>query len=416
MEGGRKVERDLNPDPSNFKGATRPVEEVSWEEAIEFCRRLSQRTNREYSLPSEAQWEYACRAGTTTPFACGETLSDELANYFAWETYGSGPRGIWRKETSAVGSFPANAWGLEDMHGNVWEWCLDTWHPNYDGAPTNGNPWGSVGSQGQRLLRGGAWSFNRRCCRSASRLRRRHDYRDYCFGFRLCVPPPAQQRLGSRNDSATQKYHLFTTSGSDREAKRYTILPSDLMGGSTIRRVRVLGQPFIRNSELVARVKRQQRAEILELASDQKTRYIIKETPGCTYPPYLDGRRIAPSMTEPAYSFDLNVKKTNPNTTLSFIIVSFLWRYFAKTNFRGAELVFKWSGLKIPEVMMGSYSFPLKIIQRERLVFAVDKDSEIKCLNIYVPQAGDFSFEIQQMKIEGLFESNPPSEQELFLN
>ena len=88
VAGWQKVARDLNPDPSNFKGANRPVEQVSWEEAMEFCRRLSQRTKREYSLPSEAQWEYACRAGTSTPFAFGETLSDELANFDASETYG----------------------------------------------------------------------------------------------------------------------------------------------------------------------------------------------------------------------------------------------------------------------------------------------------------------------------------------
>jgi formylglycine-generating enzyme required for sulfatase activity len=119
----------------------RPVEQVSWHDAMEFCSRLSQSTGRYYILPSEAQWEYACRAGTTTPLAFGETLSDELANYDAHTTYGSGMRGQYRQQTTTVKRFPANAWGLQDMHGNVWEWCLDHWHDSYEGAPTDGSAW-----------------------------------------------------------------------------------------------------------------------------------------------------------------------------------------------------------------------------------------------------------------------------------
>jgi formylglycine-generating enzyme required for sulfatase activity len=168
------------------------VEQVSWGEAMEFCRRLSQRTKREYSLPSEAQWEYACRADTATPFAFGETLTPDLANYDGNTTYGTGPKGIYRKETSAVGSFPANAWGVQDMHGNVWEWCLDTWHDSYNGAPIDGTPWGSTGDQGARLLRGGSWYNNPRNCRSACRGRRQRDSRSNIVGFRLCVPPPGR--------------------------------------------------------------------------------------------------------------------------------------------------------------------------------------------------------------------------------
>ncbi|MFN9955366.1 MAG: formylglycine-generating enzyme family protein, partial [bacterium] len=93
------------------------------------------------TLPSEAQWEYACRAGTTTPFAFGETLTDEQANYRASETYGKGPKGAYREQTTPVGMFPANGWGVQDMHGNVWEWCLDQWHGNYEGAPEDGSAW-----------------------------------------------------------------------------------------------------------------------------------------------------------------------------------------------------------------------------------------------------------------------------------
>ncbi|MFN9427652.1 MAG: SUMF1/EgtB/PvdO family nonheme iron enzyme [Cyanobacteriota bacterium] len=187
-----QVERDLKPDPSHFKGATRPVEQVSWEEAMEFCRRLSQRsqrTKRAYSLPSEAQWEYACRAGTTTPFAFGDTLTPDLANYDGNTIYGTGPKGIYRKETSAAGSFPANAWGVQDMHGNVWEWCLDTWHDSYNGAPTDGRPWGTSGDKGAKLLRGGSWGNDPGVCRSANRLHHRPVYAGLSIGFRVvCLP------------------------------------------------------------------------------------------------------------------------------------------------------------------------------------------------------------------------------------
>ena len=118
-----KLEHDLKPDPSHFKGANRPVEMVNWLDAVEFCCRLSQRTGKRYSLPSEAQWEYACRAGSTTPFHCGATLTPELANYDGNDVYGKGPKGTYREQTIDVASFPANGWGLHDMHGNVLEWC-----------------------------------------------------------------------------------------------------------------------------------------------------------------------------------------------------------------------------------------------------------------------------------------------------
>ena len=190
VAGWPKLAVDLNPQPSNFKGANRPVEQVSWEEAMEFCRRLSQRTELSYTLPSEAQWEYACRAGTTTPFAFGDTLTPDLANYDGNYTYGSGPKGTYREKTTDVGSFLANAWGLQDMHGNVWEWCLDHWHENYQGAPSDGTPWVNGGDEALRLLRGGSWLNSPGSCRSAYRLRGHRDGRDGHVGFRLCGFPP----------------------------------------------------------------------------------------------------------------------------------------------------------------------------------------------------------------------------------
>src|SRR5919199_600622 len=127
-----QVMRHLDFDPSDFKGDNLPVEQVFWDEAVEFCQRLSKKTGRSYRLPSEAEWEYACRAGTTTPFHFGETITSDLANYNGNFIYGSESKGIFRQETTAVGSFQvANAFGLYDMHGNVWEWCADYWHENH---------------------------------------------------------------------------------------------------------------------------------------------------------------------------------------------------------------------------------------------------------------------------------------------
>ncbi|MFM6156880.1 MAG: formylglycine-generating enzyme family protein, partial [Sphaerospermopsis kisseleviana] len=161
-----QVNRELNPDPANFKGDNRPVERVSWYDAVEFCTRLSNYTKRPYSLPSEAQWEYACRAGTTTPFHFGETITTDLANYDGDYIYGDGVKGVYRQETTEVGSFGvANNFGLYDMHGNVWEWCLDDWHDNYKGAPTDGSAWFDENTNlfdksKPALLRGGSWDSN----------------------------------------------------------------------------------------------------------------------------------------------------------------------------------------------------------------------------------------------------------------
>ncbi|ARV60871.1 serine/threonine protein kinase [Nostocales cyanobacterium HT-58-2] len=177
-----KVKQSLNPYPSKFKGANRPVENVSWHEAVEFCARLFAKTGRQYRLPSEAEWEYACRAGTTTSFHFGETISTELANCGESETHSSEQKAKYRKETTPVGSFQvANAFGLYDMHGLVWEWCADPWHKNYDGAPTDGSVWEVGGDNNRRVLRGGSWSFSSVLCRSASRSWNEPD-----GGLRIC--------------------------------------------------------------------------------------------------------------------------------------------------------------------------------------------------------------------------------------
>ncbi|MCC5897356.1 MAG: formylglycine-generating enzyme family protein [Phormidium sp. BM_Day4_Bin.17] len=189
-----QVEQALKPDPSRFKGANRPVEQVSWDDAVEFCRRLSQHSGRNYRLPSEAEWEYACRAGTSTPFHFGETITTDLANYRGtdnkerdWSgSYGPGPKGEYREQTTEVGSFLANGFGLYDMHGNVWEWCADDWHDNYEGAPNDASAWVNENrTETQKVLRGGSWYNNPRICRSAIRNSNSPDFADNSFGFRV---------------------------------------------------------------------------------------------------------------------------------------------------------------------------------------------------------------------------------------
>ena len=206
--------RDLNPDPSHFQNRegqaegkvrlfeaeantdNRPVENVSWLDAMEFCSRLSQRTGLTYTLPSEAQWEYACRAGTTTPFHFGDMISPELANYDGNYVYGNGPTGIYREQTTPVGMYPANAWGLQDMHGNVLEWCLDKWHESYEGAPSDGRAWVDVAEEKKskesvktKLLRGGSCFSNPGYCRSARRYLNQPGNAFDDVGFRVvCLP------------------------------------------------------------------------------------------------------------------------------------------------------------------------------------------------------------------------------------
>ncbi|MFM6750486.1 MAG: caspase, EACC1-associated type [Dolichospermum sp.] len=170
-----KININLEPKPSQFQSDNLPVESVSWYDAQEFCARLSQKTNKSYRLPSEAEWEYACRGGTTTAFYFGKTISPELANYDS----------KYQGKTTEVGKFPANLFGLHDMCGNVWEWCEDGWHEDYINAPNDGSVWLN-NSNNRRVLRGGSWFIPSENCRSSFRF-----YADAgffgcnLFGFRV---------------------------------------------------------------------------------------------------------------------------------------------------------------------------------------------------------------------------------------
>ncbi len=181
-----KIKRDLFPDPSYFKRDNFPVEGVSWEDASEFCQRLSRKTGRLYRLPSEAQWEYAARSQTITPFHFGPTITTNLANYHRIYSPRKGPRGKYPSKTTPVGSFKvANSFGLYDMHGLVWEWCLDYWHQNYQGAPTDGSAWLENYIDPGHVLRGGSWLNLPNSCRCAERHFLQPYYRSYYIGFRV---------------------------------------------------------------------------------------------------------------------------------------------------------------------------------------------------------------------------------------
>jgi formylglycine-generating enzyme required for sulfatase activity len=159
----------MQSDPSNFKGANRPVERVSWDMCQTFCQKTG------LQLPSEAQWEYACRAGTTGKWYYGDSES-QLGEY-AWYDGNSG------SQTHDVGGRQPNAFGLYDMSGNVWEWCQDWWHDNYNGAPSDGRVWDTpTGSD--RLFRGGSWYYDPQYCRSAARYYYSPDSSYYDLGFR----------------------------------------------------------------------------------------------------------------------------------------------------------------------------------------------------------------------------------------
>jgi formylglycine-generating enzyme required for sulfatase activity len=169
-----------------------PVENVSWHDAVEFCARLEKHTKRPYRLPSEAEWEYACRAGTNTPFYFGKTITTDVANYTGTFTYNDGLKGKDRGKTTPVNYFGiANAFGLSDMHGNVWEWCADHYHENYNGAPANGKSWlGIDEGRETHILRGGSWLYNPWDCRSAYRHRLAHAGVLNDVGFRVCCSSP----------------------------------------------------------------------------------------------------------------------------------------------------------------------------------------------------------------------------------
>lgn len=219
VAGYPQIERKLEPEPSRFKGDNRPVEQVSWEEAVEFCQRLSVEKGRTYRLPTEAEWEYACRSVISDqlpvtseessqnnpprpvgegqgvraypPFHYGEIITTELANYDGNYTYNNSSKGEFREETTDVGIFPANRWGLHDMHGNVLEWCEDDWHDSYEGAPEDGSAWLETNATDTyKLLRGGCWSDGPRNCRSAYRDGDARGLRYSGIGFRVCCVLP----------------------------------------------------------------------------------------------------------------------------------------------------------------------------------------------------------------------------------
>jgi formylglycine-generating enzyme required for sulfatase activity len=182
-----KINRELVPNPSEFEGEDLPVEQVSWDDAIEFCARLSYRTGRDYRLPSEAEWEYACRAGKDTPFHFGETIDSRLSNYNGDERYGLGEKGEYRRKTTPIRKFQgANTYGLYDMHGNVKEWCQDSWHENYLNAPTDGSAWLTPESS-KKVLRGGSYCNDPKDCRSDARCYEEATHKSCNLGFRLAM-------------------------------------------------------------------------------------------------------------------------------------------------------------------------------------------------------------------------------------
>lgn len=182
-----KARIDLEPNPSAFAGEDSPVEQVSWYDATEFCERLSAATGRTVRLPSEAEWEYACRAGAGSPFAFGETLTPQIATYQSSEKFASGPRGVAPGRTTPVGSHGvANDFGLFDAHGNVWEWCRD-WHARDTYSTTSVvDPWGPC-SGTSRVRRGGSWRTPPVFCRSAARFSAPPGFRHSDTGFRVVV-------------------------------------------------------------------------------------------------------------------------------------------------------------------------------------------------------------------------------------
>lgn len=170
--------------PCRFKGEGLPVERVSWDDAQKFCQRLSKKAGRKYGLPSETQWEYVCRAGTSTPFSFGETLTVEVANFNGEHTFRGEPRGFYFHSTSEGGKFPPNAFGLYDMHGNLWEWCADNWLDDYTSSPRDGSSYQHKDSRYQ-VARGGSWHEPPELCRSAARLRVLHSDADEVMGLRV---------------------------------------------------------------------------------------------------------------------------------------------------------------------------------------------------------------------------------------
>ena len=192
--------------PSNWKGAKLPVETVSWGDCQEFIEQLNAHlagtpgvpSGYRFSLPTEAQWEYACRAGTTTPFHFGSVLNGDKANCDGNYPYGTSTKGQYLEKTSEVGSYPANAWGLFDMHGNVQEWCLD-WYDDYPDSSVTDPVEPFEGSY--RVLRGGGWLNDARDCRSADRRSGDPSSRLNYFGVRISLVRVEQTEPATEPDA-----------------------------------------------------------------------------------------------------------------------------------------------------------------------------------------------------------------------
>jgi formylglycine-generating enzyme required for sulfatase activity len=192
----RQWEAVMGSNPSNFGDDDLPVESVSWDDCQAFCRRLNEKLTSPcfakvtagagilscFRIPTEAEWEYACRAGTETVFCYGDVLDATLASYNGHYPYGGAAKSVYRARTTTVGSFRPNAWGLYDMHGNVWEWCADRYgdYSEYGTTDLAGTAAGA-----DRVIRGGSWSFFARGCRSAARCRIDPSGRRFDIGFRL---------------------------------------------------------------------------------------------------------------------------------------------------------------------------------------------------------------------------------------
>ncbi len=172
------------PDDAGWSRDRRPVINVTWHDAVAYCAWLSQETGATYRLPSEAEWEYAARAGTTTAFWWGDDIGTTRANYDGRSTYGNGPKGEYRQQTVPVDTFQPNPFGLYQVHGNVWEWAQDTWHEDYDGVPVDGSAWVEKGGS-PCVLRGGSWHSAPRGLRGAARSLRNPRNGNAGSGFRL---------------------------------------------------------------------------------------------------------------------------------------------------------------------------------------------------------------------------------------
>jgi formylglycine-generating enzyme required for sulfatase activity len=178
----------MGTDPSHFKGPNRPVEHVSWEDARTFCVRLTAHLGERgmVRLPTEAEWEFACRAGTTTEYHCGDVINTDQANYDGNYSWNDSPKGVYREETTDVDSFPPNPWGLFDLHGNVWEWCADEYAPYTGDDRTDPEAKDIKSDNSSRVLRGGSWGYGPLRCRAADRAGLAPANCDGSFGFRVC--------------------------------------------------------------------------------------------------------------------------------------------------------------------------------------------------------------------------------------